>query len=278
MKLVFIGTGGGRVNLIKQWRGTGGFLIKGSLVFHIDPGPGALSNMVRLKENPLKTDVIVVTHNHIDHCSDAAVLCEAMTYYGLKKRGILIGSKNALEGDEKGDKALSLYHQNLPLKRIVATNGTKIEEKMNSKSFMMEIIGLRHDEPSNFGFKLHHEGETLGYISDTEYFSDLGLLFKECDCLVINNLKPKGSGIPDHLSSEDTIEILKVAKPNLCILTHLGMKFFKNPAWLEAQKITDATGVKTIAAKDGGKYELDGDLFKSESKPKSTKRLSDFND
>ncbi len=271
MEIFFIGTGGGRVNLIRQWRGTGGFLIKGSLNFHVDPGPGALSNMVRLKQDPMKTDVLIVTHYHVDHCSDAGVLCEAMTGYGFKKQGILIGSKNAILGDEKGDRAISFYHQNLPAKTIVAEHGKKIEETCNGTKFSLQVIGLRHDEKTNFGFKLSLDGKIIGYISDTEYFPELGNLFSGCDTLIINNLKPEIDEIPDHLCTGDTIKILKIAKPKLCLLSHIGMKFFKTPIEIDAQRITEETGVKTIAGKDGMGIEIE-----EKSKKEKKAKLSDF--
>ena len=112
MELIFLGTGGGRINLIKQVRGTGGFRINSkSANIHVDPGPGALIRSIKLKQFPGTLDLIIVTHNHIDHVSDAMVLSEGMTEYGLKKRGILIGSKNVILGSEKSDRGVSLYHQ-----------------------------------------------------------------------------------------------------------------------------------------------------------------------
>ena len=84
MEIVFLGTGGGRFVLVKQLRWTGGFRINSpSANIHVDPGPGALTHSHSLKQDPLKLDAIIVTHYHIDHCSDAAVLIEGMTDYAI---------------------------------------------------------------------------------------------------------------------------------------------------------------------------------------------------
>lgn len=40
MKILFLGTGGGRINVVKQFRSTAGFLIDGSMKIYVDPGPG----------------------------------------------------------------------------------------------------------------------------------------------------------------------------------------------------------------------------------------------
>ena len=66
MEIIFIGTGGGRINLMKQIRGTGGFRINSSCAnIHIDPGPGALVHSIRLKQNPISLDAVISTHGHL---------------------------------------------------------------------------------------------------------------------------------------------------------------------------------------------------------------------
>ncbi len=107
MEIIFLGTGGGRINLIKQVRGTGGFRVESrSANIHVDPGPGALIHSIKNRLDPLSLDCVIVTHNHVDHVTDAMALIEGMTHYGLKKRGIIIGSRHTILGDESGDKGI----------------------------------------------------------------------------------------------------------------------------------------------------------------------------
>jgi ribonuclease BN (tRNA processing enzyme) len=251
-EIVFLGTGGGRINLIKQVRLTGGFRINSeSANIHVDPGPGALLNSLKFKQDPLKVDALIVTHDHVDHSNDAMLMCEAMSSYALKKKGILIGSGHVVDGDSNHDRAVDNYHQKL-LETIHSAKAGKKKTftTMNGK-FEIEIIDVDHDEPTSFGFKLHIDGKTIGYTSDTNYFDDLGKLFRECDILIANCLKPESDGIPDHLESSHIIRINKVAKPGKTILSHFGLKMLMRGPNSEAERITEESGIETIAAKDG---------------------------
>jgi len=253
MELVFLGTGGGRVNLIRQVRRTGGFRINSkSANIHVDPGPGALLESIALRQNPLTLNAIIVTHNHIDHFSDAMVLMEGMTNYGLKKQGILIGSVNALEG-EGDDRGIHRYHQSKAEEVYVAKPGGSRTFKTATGSFDFSAFSLEHDEPTAFGFKLTMDGVVLGYISDTTYLESLGKDFSGCDCLIINCLKPEDDPYKGHLKTDDVVKIVKEAKPKTCIITHFGLKMLRVGPAKEAERIQKESGVKTIAARDGMK-------------------------
>ncbi|MDD5337213.1 MAG: MBL fold metallo-hydrolase, partial [Candidatus ainarchaeum sp.] len=229
---------------------TGGFRINGSMNIHVDPGPGALVRSLDAGQNPMSLDAIIVTHLHIDHCSDANVLSEAMSRYTLKKNGIIIGSRNSIEGDHKGDRAFSTYH----LSKVKEVYSAKWGEKKifsNGKgSFEIEILKAKHEEESCFGFKLAMDGLTIGYTSDTEYFDGLYGQYKGCDWLITNTMKPRKDDYKGHFTSDETIELLKIAKPKMAILTHMGMKMLDEGPEKEAARIERESGVRTIAAKD----------------------------
>lgn len=254
MEIVFLGTGGGRINLIKQVRLTGGFRINSSSGnIHVDPGPGALLNSNKFRQDPLRLDAVIVSHNHVDHSNDAMVMCEGMSGYALKTRGILIGSGHVIDGDSKGDRAIDLFHQKHMETVYSARYGERKKFKTKVGEFEIEIIEVDHDEPTSFGFKLFIEGKVIGYTSDTNYFDELGGRFRGCDFLIVNCLKPSSDGIPDHLETKHVIELLKTAKPKTCIISHFGLKMLRVGPGREAAKIEEATGVKTIAARDGQK-------------------------
>ena len=239
MEIVFIGSGGGRINLIKQVRATGGFRINSSNAnIHVDPGPGALVYSVKMKQNPLSIDCIIVTHNHTDHVTDAQVMVEGMTNYSLKKTGIFIGSRNVIE-----ENGISPWHQSKIEQLYIAKWGEKKKFETKKGSFEIEIIKLKHEEPTVFGFKLHLEGKTIGYVSDTEYFEGLGESFAGCDVLIINCIKPETDAYGGHLTVKGVIAILGKARPKEAIITHMGMKMLRMGPANVAKDIQEKTGI-----------------------------------
>ncbi len=143
--ILFLGTGGGRVNLIRQLRGTGGFLLLGrSLTIHVDPGPGALLRLHEANQDPAKTDAIIVTHMHIDHVADAGVLIEAMTGFMLSRGGTLVTCASVVEGDAHGDKSISTYHQSKLAQKIILQPGGKRQEvKSKRKTARLPLFSSR---------------------------------------------------------------------------------------------------------------------------------------
>jgi ribonuclease BN (tRNA processing enzyme) len=252
MEIVFLGTGGGRINLIKQLRGTGGFRINSpSASIHVDPGPGALVHSVKNRQDPLSLDCVVVTHNHVDHMSDAMALIEGMSSYGLKKKGIIIGSRNTILGNESGGKGISAYHQSKAAVVHVAEWDTRKRFETDRGWFEMEFVRVKHEEPSAFGFKLFIEGKVIGHITDTEAIESLGRDFQGCDLLIVNCMKPEVDRYSGHLTSGEAIKVLREARPKTCIITHLGMKMLRLGPAKEAERIERESGVKTVAARDG---------------------------
>ena len=260
MEIVFLGTGGGRINLIKQVRATGGFRINSSSAnIHVDPGPGALLKTHEFKQDALGLDAIIISHNHVDHSGDGQVMIEAMSHYALKKRGILIGSKYSLVGNEVGDRVISKYHQKLAEQIYVAKYEDIKKFATGKGEFEIEIKKAKHDEPSCFGFVLNIEEKKIGYSSDTEYFKGIEKEYDGCDYIIFNCLKPRSDGIPDHLKTTDIIKILNDMdkKPTKVMLTHLGLKMIRANPKIEAERVEQETGVKTIAAEDGMTIKID---------------------
>ena len=253
MQIVFLGTGGGRVNLLMQERATGGFRINGSLSIHVDPGPGALISGNKFGQKAADVQLLIVTHNHIDHVNDAGLIVEAMSEYALKKKGWLVASESVIIGDEDGDKGISNYHLNKLENHIVAKIGEPIEVKIGKASCRIIPAPVRHEDTTGFGFVLEMDGKKIGYTSDTEYFDGISQHYAGCDALIVNNIKSTQDGLKGHMHSAVTEKLLSEAKPKLAIITHMGMSLLRAGPEKEAEKIAKASGVKAIAAKDGMK-------------------------
>lgn len=248
MEVTFLGTGGGRINLIKQVRRTGGFIISGTKNIHVDPGPGALVNMRKLGMDPLNTNILVITHSHIDHIGDAGVLIEGMSHYGLKKKGTLVGAADSLEGATDGQ-SISEYHLSRMEKVVHGKPGEIFEFEGGRMAFTRAI----HDNFPAFGFVLEMEGKRIGYTGDTEYFDGMDALYGGCDLLILNVMKPFPDQYQGHLTAEDASKLIGRVQPKLALITHMGLKLQRYPAEKKAREIEEETGVKTIAAEDGMK-------------------------
>lgn len=267
--ILFLGSGGGRFNLVRQTRGTGGFLLLGQTgQIHVDPGPGALVRLHQCGQDALKTDCIIVSHMHVDHVSDAPVLVEAMSGHGRGGRGTLIAPPSVLDGDRNGDRSVSKYHQAMVPTVIRPQMGQRIEVALGqaratgpsgagptAPRFSFTPVPTKHDDKEGFGFVLEWEGVRIGYTSDTEYLPAVhDAAFRGVDVLVANNLKTAEDGIPDHLHSGDLITLLGAAKPGMCILNHMGLTLIQSGPEAEAARIESASGVPTVAAADGKYY------------------------
>ncbi|PIT84978.1 hypothetical protein COU37_00440 [Candidatus Micrarchaeota archaeon CG10_big_fil_rev_8_21_14_0_10_45_29] len=277
--IIFLGTGGGRLNLLRQIRRTGGFLIEiNSLRIAVDPGPGALSSLNELQINPMSIDAIIITHNHIDHMLEAPLLIEAMSSYMLKKGGTLISAKSVVKGDKKGDRCITLYHQSKLSQNIIFGAGTGkkilIEKKGKKISFRLTGVKVKHDDEDGFGFVLEAGGKRIGYTSDTEYIPSFhDAAYEKADLLIANVIRPITDIIPGHLYGNDAIKLLRAAKPKLCIMTHLGLKFLQKSPELEAARIEKESAVRTIAARDLFSYNLNSGKWGKYKKEKTKKDL-----
>jgi phosphoribosyl 1,2-cyclic phosphodiesterase len=77
--------------------------------------------------------------------------------------------------------------------------------------------------------------------------------------LIASVTRPTNMRIPYHLCTEDIIYMLKdmEQKPEMLIMSHIGMKMhFANP-YKEAKFIETVTGVKTLVAKEGFKVKME---------------------
>ena len=256
VELVFLGSGGGRFQMVNQYFKTGGFRVHAGANVHVDPGPGALLLTHQYGLNPSDLDGIIVTHCHPDHYTDAEVLVEAMTQQMAveaigqpmrKKRGVFIGSKSVIEGIGSHGPAISKYHQSKPEKLVILEPG----QKFQLDGMEVESVPTKHSDPTAIGIIFRTEKGAIGYTSDTQYFEDIGKYFSGVRVLIANVTRPLSMRIPWHLCSEDLIQILKVVKPELCVMIHMGMLFLKHAPTKEASRITSETGVETIPGHAG---------------------------
>jgi len=273
LELVLLGTGGGRFATITQKRRTGGirFLYE-KLNVHLDPGPGALVYSLEAGLDPQKVNGILISHCHPDHYNDAEVFIEAMTRGMTKKKGLLAAASSVLNGNKQCEPSISKYHQSMPAQVIDAKPGIVF----NINNMRVVCAAARHTDTDTVGFRF--ETPTLGdiaYTSDSEYFEGIGKPYQGVRLLLLCVMRPAGSPWKGHMTSDDAVQILEEAKPEMAVLTHFGMQMiFKGPT-NEARFIQEKTGIPTVAGVDGMHITV-GEKIQVQTTKKKQPSLNEF--
>ncbi len=253
MKITFLGTGGGRFSTISQRRMTGGFRIDNlnGKNLHVDPGPGALVRTYQFGLDPRKLDGIFISHAHIDHCTDAEILIESMTKGMTRNKGSIIGCESVFNGFEQFGPCISNYHKSKS-KNIILKPHTK--KKFNN----LTIKGTKtiHGDSTGVGFFIDSKDIKISYTSDTQYFDKLYTYHEGSDILIASVLRSGDKFIRGHMCSETFKKLLNEVQPKLAIMTHFGLEMINTNPLKEAKKITKQTGIKTLAAYDGMKIDV----------------------
>ena len=260
-ELVFLGSGGGRHHIRTQYRATGGILYKfNGIQAHIDPGPGAIVRINQYHEEPLKTELFIATHAHVDHYNDLSTMIESSRdnlhdgKYHYFKKGILITTPEVL-------KYISEYHLNMLEKVIPFKAGDHFLYKNT------EIIGtkvIHSPKVGGFGVKFTLKNYSIAFSSDTMVFEGFSEQFSGVNILVLNLLRPDSVTCKRHLCTDEVIPYLNKINPTLdaLLITHFGAymdspKSQKNFIPSQVQKLKENTSIKNvIPAEDGLKLRI----------------------
>ena len=241
--------------MYNQFLSTGGFWLdlNGTEIL-IDPGPGSIVHSTKRKLKAENLSAIILSHRHLDHSADINIMAEAMTQGGFKKHGRLFAPADAVETEP----VIFPY-----IRKLI--DGIEILEE--GKTYSIGNISfttpVRHVHPvETYGLVFRTAGHTLSHITDTHYFDGLAEHYHG-ELLIINVvfLEPRTAidhpGLPiDHLSVPDVERLIKEIKPKVAILTHFGMSVWRAKPWQIAERLTDSTGIRVIAARDGMRFDL----------------------
>jgi ribonuclease BN (tRNA processing enzyme) len=246
--ITFLGTAGARFMVSRQLAASGGLWLSlnGTQIL-IDPGPGCIVQATKRKLSPEKLSAIILSHRHLDHAADVNVMVEAMTNGGLNRHGRLFAPADAL-----GPEPVIFSYLKSYIEGITVLEAEKSYQTGNI-SFRTSV---RHIHPvETYGMIFQSSGQKIGYIADTRYFEGLTNSYA-AELIIINMVLTEPRPPIDHLSIPDAECIIKEIKPRVAILSHFGLHVWQAKPWLIAEELSQNTGTRVIAARDGMRFDL----------------------
>ena len=214
----------------------------------VDPGPGSIVQSTKRKLRADKLSAIILSHRHLDHSADVNIMIEAMTEGGFNRHGQLFAPADALEATEP---VVFSY-----LKDYIGGIEVLKEGKSYTVGNVSFTTSVRHVHPvETYGLAFNAAGHTFSYIADSRYFDGL-LDSYASELLIINVVLLEARQSVDHLSVADVERIIEGIKPKAAILTHFGMHVWQSRPWEIAQRLSQQTGVRVLAARDGMRFDL----------------------
>ena len=248
MSVLFLGTGGARFVVARQFRASGGMWMRfGRTQIHVDPGPGALVRALSHVPpcNPRELSGIVLSHKHLDHANDVNVMIEAMTSGGFRRRGVLLAPQDALEGEP----VVFPYVQRF-VERIEVAKERSGPHRIGDVDVHTSVRHVHAVE--TYGLHFRYEGRVLSYLPCGRYFEALSgdYAAHKPDVLIVNVLRYRDSMDVDHLTFDRARDVLSAVRPRVAVLQHFGTKMLEqNPERL-ARELEDELGIRVMAAYD----------------------------
>ncbi len=204
----------------------------------IDPGIGFVNSMHKNGIYINNINVVIITHDHLDHNADAKVISSLLydlNNYNQRKNKIVkevFELSNVKEHTitwivDEGTK-VELEKNVNNIKSLGEFVGRKRQIVEGNKDIKMAAIRTKHikDSDESFGIQLsmnYGKMLTVGYTSDTAFFSELPSFYNKSDILIFNVsdiYKKDVKGIQDkhsHLGYNGSCKLLKEVKPKLAI-------------------------------------------------------------
>lgn len=188
--------------------------------FLIDPGPGALGRMAAAGIDPFGVETIVITHHHLDHCSDL------MPY--------LFSYKNCQKAERKRDvkiiapegfravyeKLLEVYGQWILSDDYDVKVVEMWETALEIPGGTIRSLPVAHGANA-LGYRFEREGgPVFAYSGDTGYCGGIVELAREADLLLIECSHPDGQGMEGHLTPSEAARIGAESGAKKMALTH----------------------------------------------------------
>lgn len=246
--ITFLGTAGARFMVSRQLAASGGLWLDlhGTRLL-LDPGPGSIVQAARLKKDPETLDGIILSHRHLDHSTDVNVMIEAMTTGGHHRRGRVYAPADCFSDEP----VIYSYLRGWVDENIILREGGCYP--IGEVSFGTPVRHIHSAE--TYGMTFRTPRSTFSYVADTSYFEGLGV-YADQDLLIVNMVFIKPFARVAHLAVPDVIRLLKELKPRAVLLNHYGMTVWEAGPERVAEEISQASGVRVIASRDGMVFDV----------------------
>ncbi|NPB06673.1 MAG: MBL fold metallo-hydrolase [Aquificae bacterium] len=244
MKVLFVGTAGGRVTTFRLLRRSGGFLVEQSGSFaHVDPGPGAFVYLKELGVPYTSLELFLLSHLHLDHSADLNALLEAATDGGKRDGVAVFAPKSVFEGE---DRVLFPYLR----RRLTREGFFEQGHELSFKSWRVKpVYRHAHHGTPTYSFLVN---ETVLYVPCSRFEERMLEYMPEgVPLLVINTTFYRRRPFVDHLSAEEAALIIKRVKPKRAVITHFSKEMLKAGPERVAEELSAETGHEVLAAYDG---------------------------
>lgn len=243
--ITFIGTAGDNFVASKQIAASGGLVLStNGMTFLFNPGPGSVVRAKQVGLNLRDLSGVVLSDTSMLRSNDINVVIDAMTYSGFDKRGLLIGPKKAIDGDNR----ILLDDYKSHIEKIIFMDAGKrvgIDD--------IELLGIKTNKADVIGYKLVTSAYTICYLPEVEYSVDLFEELQGVDILILGLKHEFGAQETKegNLTFEQASQIIKEVKPRLTIVSDFSITVTQNDPIYQARLLQKETGTQVIAAKDG---------------------------
>lgn len=297
IRIIFLGVAAGGY-AVSQGSRTGGFVLHtGNKRIHVDPSVSAIRDSrdytICTGENldPILTDALLVTHNHIDHAGGVEEYAEIWLPFSSVMKKTIIANKTVLRGNFKFDQGPRLDKYK---KAKIDVHSLNPDERVDLEDITIRATRAIHTEAFDpitrrsggncIGFVVETPFGSIGVTGDTEYYDSMADEFSDVDYLVayVVQERSRAKGEPERYSAGDIVtgkeaphaqflgelgveKLLKEIKPRVCMLTHYGDQLatfmnrklvYKDIPEAIAKRIENNSGVRTIACLNGMKIGL----------------------
>jgi ribonuclease BN (tRNA processing enzyme) len=199
----------------------------GSASLLLDCGPGTLHGLAQHGIDWARVSHVVISHYHNDHVGDLAALLFAMKQPGAPPRSrplCLVGPAGFRAFLERLAAALGSHVLEPGFEVLVYEVGPTAPyedpDEDPDGGFAVEARPTPHTEES-LAYRIGSATTTVGYTGDTGPSDEVARFLSDCQVLLAECALTDPPTMERHLSPRLVVDLARVARPGLLVLTHV---------------------------------------------------------